>query len=337
MDHKIKSQKVRLKDVAAEAGVSSCTASRALNGTMLNKVSEETRQRILNVAESMGYKPNIMARGLARKRTNLLGVLLPEIRTSFLPQTLEGIWHAAEDAGMAVLLHSTDWQASKEGKYLYQLLEWQVDAIIWVPSGPENIKAFSEVEKNTPVIQLFTDIKELASSKIVLDNEKGGYIATKHLIEKGHTRIAHLSATTDHFTPAGKDRLRGYLRALQEANLPIDEKLIVESSYTAEGGRKAFREVVKYQPTAIFACSDMTAWGVIQQASLLGIRVPEDLAVVGFDNIHLSSLILPALTTVEQPQEKFGEIAVKQVIAALDNKPSEKITLEPRLIERKSS
>lgn len=328
---------MRLKDVAEAAGVSSCTASRALNGTMLNKVSEETRQRIIEIADSMGYRPNIMARGLAKKRTNLLGVLLPEIQTSFLPQTLEGIWHAAEEAGMAVLLYATDWSTKKEENFLRQLLEWQVDAIVWFPSSYENIDLFKEVEQNTPIIQIFNTFEELKSGKIILDNEKGGYLATKHLIDKGHTKIAHFAAIGNHSTPAGEERLEGYLRAMKEANLPINKHLIVDSGFTTEGGREAFEKVLVHKPTAIFACSDMTAWGVIQQANLRGLKVPQDIAVVGFDNLPISNLITPTVTTIEQPQKQFGELAVAQAVAALDNKPQEKVVLEPRLIERESS
>ncbi len=337
MTIKVKSTPVRLKDVAAAAGVSSCTASRALNGVMLNKVSEETRQRIIKVADSMGYRPNIMARGLAKKRTNLLGVLVPEIRSSFLPQTMEGIWYVAEKTGMAVLLYVTDWLTQKEEKYLRQLLEWQVDGIIWVPTAADNIDLFIEVEKNIPVIQLFTAVPELCSSKIILDNEKGGYLATQHLINIGHTRIAHLAAIEDHFAPSGRQRLQGYLKALQEANLPIDKNLIVDSGFTTKGGRLAFQQVAKYQPTAVFACSDMVAWGCIQEAQLQGKKVPDDLAVVGFDNLDISSLIVPSLTTIEQPQRQFGEMAVTKLIEALNNETHEKVVLEPKLIKRQSS
>lgn len=333
----VKSKPVRLKDVAEAAGVSSCTASRALNGVMLNKVSEETRQRIIKTADLMGYRPNIMARGLAKKRTNLIGVLVPEIRTSFLPQTMEGIWRAAENANMAVLLYVTDWSTQKEKKYLRQLVEWQVDGIIWVPNATDNINLFIEVEQRLPVIQLFMSVPELHSSKIILDNEKGGYLATQHLINLGHERIAHLAAINGHFASSGNERLQGYLRALKEANLPVDNNLIVDSGFTTKGGRKAFQQVTKYQPTAVFACSDMVAWGCIQEAQLHGKRVPEDLAVVGFDNLDVSNLVVPSLTTIEQPQRQFGELAVTKLLEALNQDIFEEVILEPKLIKRQSS
>ncbi len=333
----VKSEPVRLKDVAEAAGVSSCTASRALNGVMLNKVSEETRQRIIKIADSMGYRPNIMARGLAKKRTNLIGVLVPEIRTSFLPQTMEGIWSAAENANMAVLLYVTDWSAQKEEKYLRQLVEWQVDGIIWVPNSTDNINLFIEVEQYLPVIQLFMPVPELHSSKVILDNEKGGYLATQHLINLGHKKIAHFTAINGHFASSGKERLQGYLRALRKAKLPVDNNLIVDSGFTTKGGRKAFQQVAKYQPTAVFACSDMVAWGCIQEAKLNGKSVPDELAVVGFDNLDIANLVVPSLTTIEQPQRQFGELAVTKLLEALDNEIYEEVVLEPRLIKRQSS
>lgn len=338
LSRNVKRPPVRLKDVAAAAGVSSCTASRALNGTMLNKVSASTRERILDTAKAMGYKPNIMARGLAKKRTNLFGVLLPEIRASFLPKTLEGIWHKAEEAEVAVLLYATNWSTKKEEHYLKQLLDWQVDGIIWVPIAEENVVLFQEVEKTIPVVQLFTGIEKLNSSKIVLDNVEGGYLATKHLIEKGHTRIAHFAALEDYFVTAGQDRLKGYKQALEEASIPFDDRLVIDSTYTTTGGRAAFREIlnIKPMPTAVFSCSDMNAWGCMQEASLLGFKIPDDLAVIGFDNIDICELLLPQLTTVEQPQRQFGELAVTMLCNALDDKPQETIILRPRVIERAS-
>ncbi|MCL4514936.1 MAG: LacI family transcriptional regulator [Firmicutes bacterium] len=219
-----------MKDIAREAGVSICTVSRVLNAKQIEKVSEKTRNRVLEIAERLNYRPNILARGLVLKRTSLLGLVVPHVMTSFLPEAIQGIQDEAEEYGYSVLLYTTRGRPEKEALYLQLLRDKGVDGIIWLPTFDDNVGLVRKLEQEVPIVQIYSAIRGLKSCRIVVDHEAGGEMATEYLIRLGHRRIAHLSALESGDTH-GRQRMAGYRKTLDKHGIPFDADLVSESSY----------------------------------------------------------------------------------------------------------
>ncbi len=329
-----------IKDVARESGVSVCTVSRVLNNTYRNKVSEETRQRVLDVSKKLGYRPSLIARGLKGKTTNLVGLVVPDIAASFVANTLMGIQSVAEDYGYSILVYATLGNPQKDIDYLRILQEKRVDGILWLPLNQPIHEVFEEVANDLHVLQIYNHLEGLKAPALLVNQFKGGYMATDYLIKKGHQRIAHFSAAnvTDMH---GVQRLTGYKEALKTHNINPDEQIIIETGYHWDGGYKAAERLLKLpakkRPTALFASTDMVAWGAIKRFKQAGLSIPDDIAVVGYDDIYIADKIDPPLTTISQPKEKLGQVAMDIMLQAISGEPMTSMLFDPELIVRCSS
>lgn len=327
-----------LKDIAKEAGVSVCTVSRVLNNPKAIQVREETRRRVLVAAQRLNYRPNIMARGLVNKRTNLIGVVVSSLTNSFLSETMQGIQDVAEELGCSVLLYTHRHNPEKEAEYLQVLRDKGVDGIIWMPVFESNLPLALELEKEIPLIQIHTAFKSLTSPYVTAEHEKGAYLATEHLIKLGHRRIAHFGLSND---THGKLRHLGYIRALTEYQIPYDPRLVFEAGYDWHGGYAAAEGLLKLpadqRPTAVFCCGDLAAWGAVQGFRKAGLAVPEDIAVVGFDDLAIAPWMEVPLTTVALPKAETGRVAMAKLDEKIRTGETESVCLDVQLVVRESS
>ena len=340
--------RTRLIDVARESGVSVCTASRVLNGTQLEKVSPATQARVREVARRLGYRPNVAAKGLVKGLSYLIGVLLPHLSDSFFAEVVEGIQDAADAAGYGVLIFLSRGDSQREDKALVSLRRRGVDGILYTPG--QNFASINRlIAEGVPVLQMANSVPAIASPYIDYDHEKGAYLATRHLLERGHTRIAHLSADVPG-DQQGMKRHRGYGQALGDAGIPYDSKLVEISGYSFEGGYRATYELCGHDPnrrpslpspplafSAIFAASDMAALGAMKALQEMGRRVPDDVAIVGFDDVPAARQASVPLSTIAQPKRELGVMAFNALLDLIEGRCVASVLLNPELIIRRSS
>jgi len=320
-----------IKDIAEETGVSYATVSRALN----NKygVKPGTREKILAVALARGYTPNGIARGLVRKQTHSIGLIIPDISNPFFPQVASGVEDGAREKGYSVFLCNTNYESDQEARYLQLLIEKRVDGIIlasgFQASGTINPLLMGSI----PIVSLCTRFENVKNSFVVIDNERGGFIATKHLIEQGYPTVGYIGTQGQRF--------KGYLQALEKFNIPFDDRYVFSGDLKRETGYKITRRLFadQHYPRALFVENDLMALGAIQGIKESGRRVPDDIAVVGFDDISFSSFPEIGLTTVRQPKYEMGKLAVDILLDSIikPSKEAKKHILEPKLIVRTSS
>jgi DNA-binding LacI/PurR family transcriptional regulator len=330
-------QRPTIYDVARLAGVSTATVSRALNGT--GQIAASTRAAIEAAVEQLGYRPNTIARSLVTKSTQTIALLLPDITNPFYAALVSGIQQTALAHGRTMLLCTTESDAEREEHYLRVLRAKQVDGALVdglvLPS--DRIARF--VEDGFPIVCLDRDIDSRSIPLVQVDNRLGGRIATQHLVDLGHRRIAHVTGAGE--LGISDERLAGYRDALADAGLPVDFQLVEEGRFTDEGGHDAARRLLDREPelTAIFAANDLSALGVLNAVAETGRRVPEDVSVVGFDDLHLSAYTAPPLTTIRQPAAEIARLATEILIALTRGEEAEEMRhlLEPELVVRAST
>jgi len=318
-----------INDVAKIAGVSSTTVSHVINNTRF--VSEDVRNRVLQAMKELGYKRNYLARSLRRGKTSTIGMIMPDSSNPFFAEIAHDIEDYAFRRGYSVILCNTEGDPEKELFYIDLLYQKQVDGMIFIAAG-ENEKSIKFIIDND--IDVVIIDRELYSDdhtqfpKVLVDNESGGYLATKHLIDIGHRRIVCICGPS--FLTPSAERESGYQRALKEADIPFDESLIIRGEFHTETGYHAFKQLqsISPAPTAVFASNDLIAIGLIYAAQENGIRVPDDLSVVGFDDIKLASYISPSITTIRQPINAIAQNAMDNLLNILNNK---EVTFEIRL------
>jgi len=301
-----------IQDVAARAEVSIATVSRVLNRSD-HKVNPETRDRVLAAVRALDYRPSALARGLQAKRTMTIGVIIPDISNLYYAEIVRGIQDRADEKGYSVLLQNTDRKEERILKSAHLLREKIVDGVVFSGGslhGSETLSALKELRNRIVVIGRH----EVDFPAALVDNIGGAAEAIQHLIDLGHRRIAFIGGPSDSTTMV--DRLKGFDDAMTRNGLKIDPTLVMQGDLTARSGRSAAEKLLSEQnrPTAVFAGNDMTAFGVMYAARRLGLKVPDDLSVVGFDNVQLSSFFDPALTTVEIPRYSLGAGAVDMLI-----------------------
>lgn len=334
-----KSTEVTIKDIARRARVSYATVSRALNEK--RGVRETTRRRILELAEELAYSPNAIARGLVKKQTDTLGLIIPDITNPFYPEVARGIEDGAAAAGFSVFLCNTNWERQQELSYLRLLAEKRVDGIILAPIESDTDSVEPALTGKIPVVYVSNAPKRTKHSYVVIDNVLGGYQATEHLIEAGCRTIGFIGSPEDSLTI--EERLEGYRRALQKHGLPVLEKYIQLGDFKQETGYRIIRRMIEEgdYPRAIFAENDLLALGVLQGVMASGLSVPEDIAVVGFDDIPFAAFPEVQLSTMSQPKYEMGRRAVEVLLELirLSGQPQapRRIVLEPRLVVRNSS
>ncbi|CCO07915.1 LacI family DNA-binding transcriptional regulator [Desulforamulus hydrothermalis] len=326
-----------IKDVAKLAGVSVSTVSRVLNAS--GYVDKTTEERVMAAIKQLHYKPSQIARGLVSKKTKTFGLILPDITNPFFPELARGVEDEAQRHGYNIMLCNSDWDIEKEKMYLSLLQAKCVDGIILVGSRlREEYLAKLLGTLKVPMV-LLDRSSGMGIHSISANNNLGGYLATKHLVDQGYRTIAHISGPQQ--SPSGQQRLAGYKNALAEGNIPYDEVLVTEGDYRISGGAAAMRRLLRLSspPDAVFCANDLMAIGALEVLQETGVKVPDEIALVGYDGIHLSKYVFPKLTTIIQPTYHMGTQAVQIIIDNLVAGQTEckHIELDPILEIRDSS
>jgi len=326
-----------LADVAQAAGVNISTVSRALRGAY--GIHRDTRRKVREAAERLGYRPNRVARGLATGRSHSLGLIVSDIRNPYFAEVARGAEDAACRAGYDVVLCNSDLDPAKQMRYVRSLLEKRVDGLLMNSVADLGRPEQQELAASgLPIVLLNLTPGVRAFSTVTGDNLAGGRLAGAYLLKLGHRVIAHLTGPRRHGNLAA--RARGFLQAVQAARTGADP-VVVHGDHTYRGGYALTRTLLARRPdvTAIFAGNDAVAFGAIRAILEAGRSVPEDLSVVGFDNVELACVIRPPLTTVHQPKYEIGQAAVEILLRQAGGKkptPPEHHVLGVELIERQS-
>ncbi|MGQ9629854.1 MAG: LacI family DNA-binding transcriptional regulator [bacterium] len=329
---------VTIKDVAKRAGVSPSTASRVINRTV--PVSEDKVKRVLNAAEELGYIPNATARSLRSRLSKVIGVILTDITNPFYPAVVKGIDDGARKNGYSITLYNTNYDPDQEERFLLLMIQNRVAGIIDITSRIEDRRVFDKIG-NTPIVFVDKPEMEFHRFAVMLDNVKGGFEATSYLIRLGHRRIAVISSPLKESLVVN-DRFKGYLKALQQAGIEYDPRLVIDTIPDGVYGDSDLEVILKLMqiespPSAIFAFHDRLAIHAGQLLKRYGLRIPEDISLVGYDDIEGARFFDPPLTTVRQDQFSMGEKAVDLLLKQMsDPGRPEKILLEPKLIIRQS-
>ncbi|MCG5217777.1 LacI family DNA-binding transcriptional regulator [Streptosporangium sp. KLBMP 9127] len=294
-----------IRNVAERAGVSKSLVSLVLRGSP--HVSEHRRQAVLEAARELGYRPNAVARSLVEGRTHLVGALVADLHNPFYSEFLDGLQESLHGDGLRLLIGNSQWERAFEDEAVEAFLELRVDGLVLLGIPPVS-ETLSEATAYTPTVVVGERDFELDGVDIVVDDDQlGARLAVDHLVQLGHRSIAHIEGAR---SSAARFRCEGYLVAMRRHAL-APYIMVEHGDFSEEGGRRAARNLLTRdpRPTAVFAASDMVALGVLTAASELGLRVPEDLSVVGYDNTHLSAIHHISLTSVDQPRRAMGRSA----------------------------
>ncbi|GAC1376125.1 MAG: LacI family DNA-binding transcriptional regulator [Hymenobacter sp.] len=338
-------RRASITDLAKTLGLSPSTISRALSDH--DDVSEATKQRVRQLAEELHYQPNQLAAALRKGRSNTLGVLVPHIMGHFFPQVVHGIATEAAKLGFNVMICQSNEDVRQEQKNIDLLMHSQVEGIlVSLAHTTQDFAHFEAVrQQNVPLVffdRIMEDFRGSNVSSVIIDDYQGAYQVVAHLIEQGCTRIAHLSGPL-HLN-IHKNRHQGYLDALLAHGIAPEEELTVLCEMSQQGGTQAMRQLLKQRPRpdAVFSSNDLAAVGALHVAHAHHLRVPQDLALVGFSNEMFTSLIEPRLSTVDQRCEQMGKAAVQLLQKMLKSGPNRlgpprPIVLKPKLLVRESS
>lgn len=326
-----------IKDVARKANVSIATVSRILNGQ--RGYSAKTKEKVLQVIEELGYHPNAVARGLINKRTHTIGVLFPSLSGSLVTDLLKGIEKAASVQGSSVIVCHTESDQEKTLKYLQLLSEKRVDGIIFTSEVLQE-EYYQFIKKiNVPIVLLATKSDSYPVPYVKVDDCDAAYSATEYLIQKGHKSIGMISGPKEDVI-AGQPRIDGFKKAMKDNQIPFDaENISVTHGFDFVEGVSGLKTLLKQKPeiTAVFAASDEIALGAISTAYQLGIKVPDELSIIGYDNSNLANMSIPPLTTVAQHFVEMGEAAGKMLLELFENEELPgSVILQHEVIERMS-
>jgi len=329
--------RVTIVEVAEKAGVSLGTVSRVMNNDI--HVAPETRERVSTVMREMGYVANRQARGLKGSRTNVIGVLAPDLGTGYIGEILHGIDAELGLNQFDLMLFTTHRTAIKEANYVANMVQGMVDGLLVIlPRNPADYTG-TLTSRNFPFVLIDHQGTGNPCPAVGAANWQGGYNATEYLIKLGHTRIGFITGSKD--LGAAIDRLEGYKFALQVHHIPEDPHLIYEGTFSQPDGYAGGSALLDLDetPTAIFASNDVMAMGAMDAIRSRGLRVPEDVSILGFDDIPQAAMVRPALTTVRQPLEEMGRLATQMLIDKLKNPAKElgRIELPTQLIVRDST
>ena len=327
-------RRATITDVAAEAGASRSTASRALTGQ--GYVSPQVRDRVRKAAKRLGYVPDAMARGLKRKITTTFGLLVSDLRNSFYAEMAAGASRAAKDLGFTIMLADTNGRSVDELAAAQTFVAQRVAGVIVTPVSAPIIDYL--VAQRIPTVEVDRTFGRRRTDSVTVSNADGVAEATQHLVDLGHRRIALIIDETDWTT--GDQRQQGFRAVHRDAELPFDPTLVVHSGWDAAAAERATTGLLTgtNRPTAVFAANNVIAEGVWRSARRLGLRVPGDLSVVAFDDAPWMSLVDPGLTTVAQDPSALGATAVRQLVDRIDHpeSPSRSIVLATELRQRGS-
>ncbi|KGQ43511.1 transcriptional regulator [Gallibacterium anatis] len=324
-----------MKDIARIAKVSTSTVSHVINNTRY--VSDEIREKIMKVVNELNYTPSAVARSLKVKETKTLGMLVTATSNPFFAEVVSGVEQYCNQHHYNLIISSIDGNEQRLQQNIQTLIQKQVDGLLLMYSDTRHAMV-EQLNLNLPIVVMDWWPTELNADKIYENSEFGAYLATKTLIEQGHKNIAIITGKLD--KSLAHNRLLGYQKALQDAHLPINPDWIIESHFDFEGGVEGMKKLLQItpRPTAVFACSDTIAVGIYQVAWQQGLRIPQDISVIGYDNIMLAQYLTPPLTTIHQPKAELGKLAVETLLERIKSPDLEYKTtmLQPQLIWRAS-
>ena len=333
-------KKSTIYDVAKIAGVSPSTISRVMNTPEI--VAEDTRQKVMNAVKELTYIPNMMAASMPRRRTNYIGLIIPDITNIFFSNLVRGVQDVCEKHGYSVLVVNSDDIQEKEGRYLKLLYSRRVDGVILTVAGyreEEFPKEELSLLKKMNIVLIDREINGMKTPIVKVNNFAGSYSAVKYLLSMGHKKIMYIAGIEG--TKTNQERKKGYLTALKEANISWQEEIVADFRLDT-----AYQKIIhhwpefknsNHLPSAIFAANDLMAIGTLKAFAQLKVQVPQEVSIIGFDNIAFSDCTNPPLTTINQPTYLMGRKAVETLLLLIDKKKIKKsIELKTELVERGS-
>ncbi|NLY29821.1 MAG: LacI family transcriptional regulator [Firmicutes bacterium] len=326
-----------IKDVALEAGVSIASVSRVLNDP--NYGSVEMRMKVTAAAKKLGYQPNKIARSMVMGRTNIIALVIPDIRNQFFTSVARGVEDVASKYEYRVMLCNTDENSIRQRQYIDTFRSKIVDGFI-IAVASDRDHDLDKVDRETlPFVFIDRVCEGVLADAIVVDNRDGAYKAVSHLLELGHRRIGLIAGKSDTLT--GRERLRGYEEAYRAAGITVDQALVVDGNFTIEGGYQATKALLEIEdrPTAIFAANNSMTIGCLRALTEAQVKVPEDVSVIGFDDSEWAEFFVPPLTVVRQPTYSMGTLAAEILFQRLTGTaPPEwqEVVLKPELVIRAS-
>ena len=328
---------VTLKDIGKEVGVSATTVSRALNNK--SDISYEVKQKIKEVAERLGYSPNALARSLKAKKTSSIGVLIADIADSFFAPIVKGIENTAREMGYSIILCDTGEEYEQEKLALQMMLEKRVDGLLITPSQTEYGDILELKRKKIPFVLVGRHFDLVESDYVIPDEIEGAFLATDYLIKKGHKKILFINGPN--YISSAKERLVGYKRALQEHAILFDKSLVKEGALKMEDGYRIMKEILSAGTkfTAVFAYCDFVVLGIMQALEEGKLKIPGDIAIVGYDDVAFARFLQVPLTTVHIPKYELGKEAMKLLKKKIEGEIQEtqSVVLETKLVIRKSA
>jgi len=332
----ILANKVTIIEVAKEAGVGPSTVSRVLNA---QSVSEQRRQAVLRAIKKLNYRPNLMARNLRTNISKICGLVIPDICNSFFGQIAGGAGAVLEKQGYELFIANTGPKIEKQNEAIHTMVSRQVDGIMLCAIGGKAKLANQINKENCPIVVIDNKLDNMDQlDSVMVDNVKGAYLMTEHLCMIGYKRIAIITGPLEQ--SSASERLVGFQKALADYNLELDKGMIKESDFTIRGGSEAARALLVREPDAIVAGNNHLAIGAITEIRKAGYEVPDDIAVVGFDDTEVGELIDPPLTIVSQPAVEMGETAARLLIHRIcsgnETIQAQERVLPARLIVRSS-
>ena len=324
---------MNIKEIAQVAGVSVATVSRVLNHP--ETVAPKTRERILNIMNQMDYKPNWFARGLNFKKTDTLALLIPNILNPAFVEIAEGVESVANQKGYTVLLCITEEEVQKERQYIQTLVNRHIDGVILVSSLLDNDDLLYLKNRGVALVLVGENSDNSPAPMVRIDCCSAAYLAVQHLLNCEHRQIAMIYGRTP--VMENKAKIEGYRKALEQAGIPFRRAYVVEEENTIEGGYLATRKLLSLdnRPQAIFTSSDLLAFGVIDALKDAELSIPEDVAVMGFDNIKISSLMTPKLSTVAKPLHKMGLSGARLLLDVIESEKNGDLVMEEIILQSK--
>ena len=327
-----------MKDVAERARVSVSTVSHVLNGT--RKVSEKTRGEVLAAVEELSYRPNLLAKGLKTRRTYTIGLLIPDIRNSFFTSVVRGVEDVALSRGYHLFLCNTDEDPEREDEYVRELARKRVDGLMVAPSARREADIRRLRGEGVPFVLVDRDVEGVDADVVGVDNRAGMRLIAEHLVELGHQRMAMISGPLD--KASGYERHLGLRDALSDLGVELDDSLVRFGDFRTSSGREGARELLSLSspPTALITANNQMTLGALLTISEMGLDVPGDVSVVGFDDPEWAPLTGPPLTTVAQPTYEMGVKAARMLLDRIETElgaESRKLLLEPWLVVREST
>jgi DNA-binding LacI/PurR family transcriptional regulator len=327
---------VTLHELAKAADCSVSTVSRALTNSK-HPVNDATRERILALANELGYRPNLAARSLKTERTNTIGLVVYNIFGPFTGDLIRGIQEYLKNHGFFSVIISTDWDPELEGEAVQQLLSRYIDGVIFVEPWRDETNETLDLA-NKPYVYVYRLFEGDSTNSVILDDLYGGRLAVEHLVKLGHRRIAFINGP--HGWVTSKERLESYRAVLAENGIPYEPALVEEGTWEVQSGHRAAQKYLGLpeRPTAIFAGNDLMALGAIYAIQEAGLNVPKDIAIVGYDDREIASLSNPTITTVCTPSFEMGQTAARLIVERLEHHVEIKdpIRIQGRLIIRES-